>query len=200
MAQVSRDERLVALNWSASKRRRIMLFNTDVHVLSIPVGQNRRLSVRGAIRLSMVIGFLVALSLSAPRRLTAADEGRGRGCSNRTLRGDYGILVSGIVPAGPNGQTEMVIGTTLRSYDGQGNFTEVSNTHGQLSGAVEGRKGYGTYQINADCTGTTALFVDGIPFPTETSMVIVDDGREVKEIVMSPPPAVVTAVQTRVAH
>ncbi len=177
-----------------------MLFHTDVNVPSIPVGQNRRLSVRGAIRVFMVMGFLVALALSAPRPLTAADDGHGRGCSNRTLRGDYGILVSGIVPAGPNGQTEMVIGTTLRSYDGQGNFTEVSNAHGQLSGAVEGRKGYGTYRVNVDCTGTTTLFVVGAPFPTETSMVVVDDGREVKEIVMSPPPALVTAVQTRVAH
>jgi hypothetical protein len=82
----------------------------------------------------MAMGVLVALALSAPRRLTAGDDGRGSGCSNRILRGDYGILVSGIVPAGPNGQTETVIGTTLRSYDGQGNFTEVSNAHGQLSG------------------------------------------------------------------
>jgi hypothetical protein len=176
-----------------------MLF-TDVNAQSIPVGKNRRLSVRRAIRLSMAMGVLVALALSAPRRLTAGDDGRGRGCSNRTLRGDYGILISGIVPAGPNGQTEMVIGTTLRSYDAQGNFTEVSNAHGQLSGAVEGRKGYGTYRVNVDCTGTTTLFVEGIPFPTETSMVIVDDGREVKEVVMSPPPAVVTAVQTRVTR
>jgi hypothetical protein len=176
-----------------------MLFTTDVNDPSIPVGQNRRLSVGSAVRLLMVIGFLVTLALSAPRRLTAND-GREQGCSNRTLRGDYGILVSGIVPAGPNGQTEMVIGTTLRSYDGQGNFTEVSNAHGQLSGAVEGRAGYGTYRVNVDCTGTTTLFVAGLPFPTQTSMVIVDGGREVKEVVMSPPPAMVTAVQTRVTH
>jgi hypothetical protein len=177
-----------------------MLFTTDVNDRSIPVGQNRRQSSGGAIRLLMVIGVLVALALSAPRRLTAADDGRERGCSTRTLRGDYGILVSGIVPAGPNGQTEMVIGTTLRRYDGQGNFTEVSNAHGQLSGVVEGREGYGTYQVNVDCTGTTTLFVAGQPFPTQTSMVVVDDGREVKEVVMSPPPAMVTAVQTRVTR
>ncbi|MEP7304446.1 MAG: hypothetical protein ABJA98_02900 [Acidobacteriota bacterium] len=177
-----------------------MLFNTDVNDPSIPVGQNRRLSAGGAIRVFMVIGFLVTLALSAPRRLTAADDGHGPGCSNRTLRGDYGILVSGIVPAGPDGQTEMVIGTTLRRYDGRGNFTEVSNAHGQRSGAVEGREGYGTYRVNVDCTGSTTLFVVGLPFPTETSMVIVDDGREVKEVVMSPPPALVTAVQTRVTR
>jgi len=40
-------------------------------------------------------------------------------------------------------------------------------------------------------------FLTGVPFPSETSIVIVDDGREIKEVVMSPPPALVTAVQTR---
>jgi hypothetical protein len=167
---------------------------------STAVGKNRRFTVRRVISVSMVIGVLVALTVAAPRRLTAGDDGRSRGCSNETLRGDYGILVSGIVPAGPNGETEMVIGTTLRSYDGQGNFTEVSNAHGQLSDLVVGRKGWGTYRVNANCTGTTTLVVDGAPFPAETSMVIVDDGREVKEVVMSPPPALVTALQTRVAR
>lgn len=172
-----------------------MLFTSPVHDRS-PVRHHRRGSLRRAIGLCVAIGLLLTLALSAPR-LMAADDVRGRGCSNRTLRGDYGILVSGIVP-GPEGQTEMVIGTTLRRYDGQGSFTEVSNAHGQLSGTVERREGSGTYQVNVDCTGTTTLFVAGLPFPTETSLVVVDDGQEVKEVVMSPPPAMVTAVQTRV--
>jgi hypothetical protein len=176
------------------------MLSVDVNQQSTVIGNNDGLFLRRAIRHLTVVGALVAMALSAPRGLQAADDGHGRGCTTATLRGDYGILVSGVVPAGPNGQTELVIGTTLRSYDGRGNFTEVSNAHGQLSGAVEGRRGFGTYTVNADCTGTTTLVVEGLLFPTETRMVIVDDGKEVKEIVMSPPPALVSAVQTRVAR
>ena len=155
------------------------------------------LSVRRAIPFGIVASLIAALALAVPRALTANDDGRGRACSDRTLRGDYGVLISGTAPSGPSGQTETIIGTALRTYDGHGNFTQVDNVHGQLSGAIAGRPGSGTYQVNADCSGTTTLFLAGVPFPSATSIAIVDDGREIKEVVMSPPPALVTAVQTR---
>jgi hypothetical protein len=56
----------------------------------------------------------------------------------------------------------------------------------------------GSYEVNADCTGTATMFLPGVPVPIVSSFVIVDQGREVDEAVMSPPPSLVTAVQRRV--
>jgi len=42
------------------------------------------------------------------------------------------------------------------------------------------------------------LFISGAPFPVETSFVIVDNGKEVKEAVMSPQPNLVTSVLHRI--
>ncbi len=174
-----------------------MLLSTSANPHSIRVGKTRSLSIRRAIPFVIVASLMAALALAAPRGLTAKNDGRVRACSDRTLRGDYGILISGTAPSGPSGQTATIIGTALRTYDGHGKFTQIDNVHGQVSGAIADRPGSGTYQVNADCSGTTTLFLTGVPFPSETSIVIVDDGREIKEVVMSPPPALVTAVQTR---
>jgi len=74
----------------------------------------------------------------------------------------------------------------------------MDSTHGQLTGADRNRPVTGTYEVNADCTGTAMLFISGVPFPIETTFVIVDNGEEVKEAVMSPQPNLVTAVQRRI--
>ena len=137
-------------------------------------------------------------NLTIPGAVAADDDSSGRSCSNRTLRGDYGILISGVAPEGPSGKLEMTVGTALRTYDGQGNFTQVDSVHGQISGAVVDRQGSGTYEVRADCSGTATLFLTGVPFPIVSSFVIVDGDEEVKEAVMSPPPAVVSSVQRRV--
>jgi hypothetical protein len=141
---------------------------------------------------------IATLALTTPRPAAANNDAPDRACGARTLRGDYGILISGIAPEGPSGKLEMTVGTALRTYDGHGNFTQIDNVHGQISGAVRDREGSGTYQVEADCSGTSTLFLAGVPFPIIASFVIVDGGDEVKEAVMSPPPAVVSAVQRRV--
>jgi hypothetical protein len=156
------------------------------------------LSLRRALPVAIAAGLMATLALTIPRAVAANDDSPGRACSNRTLRGDYGILISGIAPEGPSGKLEMTVGTALRTYDGQGNFTQIDSVHGQISGAVVDRQGSGTYEVRADCSGTATLFLTGVPFPIVSSFVIVDGGEEVKEAVMSPPPAVVSAVQRRV--
>jgi hypothetical protein len=148
----------------------------------------------------MAAGLVATLALSAAPPVAANDDAPGRACSNRTLRGDYGILISGIAPEGPSGKLEMTVGTALRTYDGHGNFRQVDNVHGQISGAVVDRQGSGTYEVKADCSGTATLFLTGVPFPIVASLVIVGGGEEVKEAVMSPPPAVVSGVQRRVGR
>jgi hypothetical protein len=149
---------------------------------------------------AMAAGLMATLALTIPRPVAANNDAPGRGCGNRTLRGDYGILISGVAPEGPSGKLEMTVGTAVRTYDGHGGFTQIDSVHGQISGAVVDRQGSGTYEVHADCSGTATLFATGVPFPIVASFVIVDGGEEVKEAVMSPPPAVVSAVQRRIGR
>jgi hypothetical protein len=46
-----------------------------------------------AIALTIAAGLATTLALSAPRPVKADNDGRGRGCSESTLRGDYGFSI-----------------------------------------------------------------------------------------------------------
>jgi len=157
---------------------------------------------RRAIPIALAASVAVALSFTVPHGVKAQDtQGQGRGCSNETLRGDYGRLSSGIRPAPANpAVTESFVGTALRTYDGNGGFTEISSSHGQITPAIRDTPGHGTYEVHPDCTGTSMIFITGAPFPIETSFVIVGRGEEVNHAVMSPQPQVVTAVEHRIGR
>ena len=173
-----------------------MQFNSSVNEERTHPANIRQPLRRWAVQAAVATGLIAMLAVSVPRGVTAQDDGRGRACSNATLRGDYGFLVAGIRGAGP-GLTESFVGTGLRTYDGLGNFTHIDSAHGQLTGAARDREAFGTYVVNANCTGTATMIVPGAPFPIETSFVIVDRGGEVDEAVMSPQPNLVTAVAHR---
>lgn len=151
--------------------------------------------VRVAIRVALLAGAAAVVAFTYQRTLSANDEGR-RGCSARTLRGDYGVLVSGVRALGP-GVTESFIGTAIRTYDGRGNFEQVDNSHGTVTGAMTNGVSIGTYVVNADCSGTSTLTIPGAP-PIDTAFVIVNQGTEVDDIVMAPQPNLVKAVLRKV--
>jgi hypothetical protein len=129
------------------------------------------------------------------------DQDEAPTCSNETLQGVYGINISGTRPAPPPvsgtpnyvpGTIEQVIGVDTRTFDGHGNFTQVSNEKGSLSGIlVPNAAVHGTYAVNPDCSGTTTIIVPGLPFPVVLDMVIVNHGREFRAIVASPQPVMV---------
>jgi hypothetical protein len=175
-----------------------MQLNGTTTAQNAHVASPRTRFLRRAIPAALAIGFAAIAVMTLTRTVTANDDGR-RGCNNRTLRGDYGILVSGIRGAGP-GRTEQFVGTALRTYDGNGGFSQVDNSHGQLTGAQRDVPATGTYEVNADCTGTSLIFFPGAPFPVETAFVIVDRGEEVKDAVMAPPPNLVAAVLRRLGR
>jgi hypothetical protein len=152
--------------------------------------------LRWTIQAAVATGLVAMLAVSVPRGVAAQGKGQGQACSNATLQGDYGFLVGGTRGAGP-GLTESFVGTGVRTYDGHGNFTHIDSTHGQLTGAARDREASGTYEVNANCTGTAIMIVPGVPFPIETSFVIVDRGRELDDAVMSPGPNLVTGVAHR---
>ena len=124
------------------------------------------------------------------------DHRDGRPCSEATIRGDYGIQIQGTRPA-PGGLTESVIGVVLRNYDGQGNISQIDNVKGSISGIVPDRQGFGTYEVSPDCTGI-ARFQPGPGILLEERMVIIDDGREIRTMVLAPAGVMVTGVHQRI--
>ncbi len=122
-------------------------------------------------------------------------------CSNATLTGAYGVSISGTRPAPsvlPNiatlpGYIEQAIGVAVQIFDGQGNFTQMDNVKGSVSGITPNRPGSGTYSVNSDCTGTYMLNNKGVPFPIVTQIVIVNSGAEFRGVVVSPQAVMISA-------
>jgi len=142
----------------------------------------------------------VAVAIGGGRVMGAdgQDDGRGRWkpCNEETVRGDYGIQIQGTRPA-PGGLTESVIGVVHRTYDGEGNFTQVSNLKGSITGTNPDSQSVGTYEVSPDCTG----IIRAQPLPgvlIEERLVIVDDGREIRAAVMTPTAVVITSVHQRI--
>lgn len=119
-------------------------------------------------------------------------------CSVATLRGAYGIQGQGTRPSAPGGPIESAIGVVLRIYDGAGQFTQVDNIKGSISGITPDRPGFGTYEVNEDCTAV-AHFQPGPGISLEERMVIVAGGDEILSIVSSPLPVMMSSRQTRVS-
>jgi hypothetical protein len=119
-------------------------------------------------------------------------------CSNATVRGTYAIQMQGTQPL-PGGGTQAVIGVVIRTYDGAGGFTQIDNIKGAVTGIVFDRPGFGTYQVNEDCSGS-ANFEPGPGIQIQERLVVSDAGREIRSIVSSPPPIMVSPISQRVDH
>lgn len=149
---------------------------------------SRRRQLLGGV-LAMAVGtwIVVAAAMAFSPRVNAAQDQAN--CSDITLRGDYGLLASGVrfVPA--LGKTEHFVATALWSFHADGTFTQRTGAalHGELSGVAPGLGEVpGTYQVNENCTGRMFLFAPDLPFPIEYSFVIVNNGRQVNAAVMVP--------------
>jgi hypothetical protein len=156
----------------------------------------RRMSWAAAAAATVAVGIGGASVMSADG---ANDErGRVKPCSEATVRGDYGIQMQGTRPA-PGGLTEAVIGVLVRTYDGHGNFDQVSNVKGSITGTNPDVPSFGTYEVNPDCTGSIRFLA-----PTgaliEERLVVVDNGREIRAAVMAPTAVVITSVHQRIGR
>ena len=132
---------------------------------------------------------------------SAKAQGSGYQCSDATIRGTYGIQMQGTQPVPPpqGGGTQTVIGVVVRTYHGDGTFSQVDNIKGSITGIVPDRPGSGTYQVYSDCSAVT-LFQPGPGITIEERMVIVDHGSEIRSIVSSPVAVMVSTVQKRIDH
>jgi hypothetical protein len=132
----------------------------------------------------MIACALVAISTT----VWAANDDRGDGdkdkhCSNRTLDGNYGFTIEGLLAIpGPGVQ---VRGVVRQSYDGKGHIMQVD--HVIIDGAVpseEWRPGSGIYSVNSDCTGKATITIPSSPAPPLVVYFVVDKGgREIRQVV-----------------
>ena len=117
------------------------------------------------------------------------DDGR---CSNKTLSGDYGLIVEGTI-LDPG---FLLRGVVMQHYDGKGNITQVDHVVVDgMSPAQEWTPGTGTYTVNPDCTGAEVLKTASMPNPIHIHFVVVNNGKQINQVVDD---AASTAVATRV--
>jgi hypothetical protein len=156
-------------------------------------------SIRGV---SVALLVSVGVFLLVVAGIQGSDPGpsgtQGFPCTNATIRGTYGIHMQGTGPVPPPvGGTQTLVGVVKRTYDGMGNFTQIDNVHGSVTGWVPDRPGSGSYQVNPDCTAATQ-FQPGPGAPLiEERIVIVDGGSELYSATTSPLPLMVATVGKR---
>ena len=137
--------------------------------------------------LMLVCGLLGS---GAPARAEGA-------CSNRTLMGDYGFAIEGVLLAIPGVSLPPggvpLRGVALTTFDGEGNSggsgkgTLKQVDHVVVGGTpppVEWTQGTGTYHVNTDCTGTVQIVIPGNPLsPVNLHIVVVRQGKEIHTVV-----------------
>jgi hypothetical protein len=152
---------------------------------------SRRQLLRHTASVAGVAGLIAACALSIPWGVAAQVDEEGRVCGMHTLHGDYGLAGTGVRGLGP-GASETFATISMVTYDGQGGFSAIGVSHGQVTGVREGQPVSGTYHVNPDCTGGQTTNIPGVP-PLEDRFVIVDNGREVRTVVVAPLTTIATA-------
>jgi hypothetical protein len=119
-----------------------------------------------------------------------ADEANSKTCNAATIKGSYGYTASASRPASMIPGAPIVEGRILgrRTFDGQGNFTQVDSAKGVNMPALIDQPGSGTYTVNPDCTGTAFLTVPSQPGAAEFRFVIVNNGKEIYFLLVNPEP------------
>jgi len=138
----------------------------------------------------VAMAVTAAVTLGTTWGVAAQDLPTGGVCGAHTLKGDYGLVSNGVRGLGSGG-SETFATISMVTYDGRGTFSATGVSHGATTG-VRGGPVTGTYYVNPDCTGGETTNIPGLP-PLEDTFVIVDNGREVRTVVVSPVTTIATA-------
>jgi hypothetical protein len=132
-----------------------------------------------------VTTIVCALLAGVPARAESEDA-----CSNRTLQGNYGFSIDGVIFVIPNvtlppGVVLPLRGVAMTHFDGHGNLSQVD--HVVVNGMpppLEWTQGSGTYTVNPNCTGTALINIPGNPLaPVKLHFVLVRNGKEIHTVV-----------------
>jgi hypothetical protein len=134
------------------------------------------------------VALAVVTVLLAGSPAWAEDEAK---CTNKTLQGDYGFHILGVLLAVPGVALPpggfQVKGVAMTHFDGKGNLSQVD--HVVVNGnppPIAWTPGSGTYKVNPDCTGSWIINVSGSPSsPVLVSFVVTRSGKEIRTVVES---------------
>jgi hypothetical protein len=140
--------------------------------------------------LTMIFCGLLGFGTSAMAQSNGAPvsaQTSNRHCSNRTLSGDYGCSVQGVLLNIPGLPPEATfVGVTTSHFDGKGNVT---GTEHVVVNGLSFNPGWdansGTYSVDPNCTGTAVVNTPNSPVPLNLYFVIVDDGKEFRQVLNS---------------
>jgi len=147
---------------------------------------NRAIGVTQKAALAMALTLGVFAGTSGAQDQEAREEGAldtsGSGCSNHTLRGDYGLVIDGTIFAGPT--SFLLRGVAMTHFDGHGGLTQVDfTTRNGAPTSPDWRPATGTYEVNEDCTGRAEIVPATGP-PLDLRLVVFDGGRQVATVVV----------------
>ena len=147
---------------------------------------NRAIGVTQKAALAMALTLGVFAGTSGAQDQEAREEGAldtsGSGCSNHTLRGDYGFVIDGTIFAGPT--SFLLRGVAMTHFDGHGGLTQVDfTTRNGAPTSPDWRPATGTYEVNEDCTGRAEIVPATGP-PLDLRLVVFDGGRQVATVVV----------------
>ena len=138
-----------------------------------------------SLRISMMATPLMIVCGLLGSGASATAEAQDGPCSNRTLHGDYGSAVEGLILPAP-GIALPIRGVVMTHYDGEGNFTQVDHiVFNGFPPPTAWNPGTGTYHVNADCTGTAHIVQSTGGF-INLAIVVVKQGKEVHAVVTAP--------------
>jgi len=139
---------------------------------------------RQSLRISMIATPMMIVCGLLGSGASAMAESDGGHCSNRTLFGDYGASVEGVLIL-PGGIQLPFRAVTMNHFDGQGNSTSVEHVvvNGvPLNPGTYWTPGSGTYTVNPDCTGTMVGHTPNSPAPLNLAFVVVRHGTEIHAV------------------
>jgi hypothetical protein len=154
---------------------------------------------------------IFALTLSLPSAVQAQANDND-GCTPSTLKGDYGLRISGQVFNSAGAIVVQRDGIVMQHYDGAGGVTQEDYVFGNgvlVLGPLDPATGFhsheqGTYTINSDCTGRATIYFPAPPKPDTSGAIIKvmfvlsNHGRTIHQIVSSLTPPGPTGTQTTV--
>ena len=117
-----------------------------------------------------MVTFTLALSLHSAAQAQANDND---GCTLSTLKGDYGLRISGQVFNSAGVVVTQRDGVVMQHYDGAGVVTQEDYVFGNgvlIPGPTDPATGFhfhekGKYTVNSDCTGTATIDFPPPPEP-----------------------------------
>lgn len=94
-------------------------------------------------------------------------------CGNATLEGKYAYIGDGFVPGGPPPAPLVPFAVAgIMTMDGAGNIS--NNATASNNGQILQNVSYGTYNINADCTGRMTIVIPVPPFQLTFNLFVAD--------------------------